>query len=178
MDKLFIASDVHGSAYYAQLIVNEFVKSGADCLVLLGDTYNHGPRNPLTKDYAPLKVAELFNALAARVIAIKGNCECEADESISDFPIVKNKRLTMGKRTVFLTHGHVFNENNLPKLKQNDVLCHGHTHVSYVEKKDGIYFINPGSVSLPKDEFRGYMLLEKERVTKCGFDGTFIEFAI
>ena len=50
-----IASDLHGSAYYARALVEAFAREGADRLVLLGDLLYHGPRNDLPREYAPRK---------------------------------------------------------------------------------------------------------------------------
>ena len=57
--KFIIASDLHGSATSAKRIIE--IANGQP-LILLGDIYNHGPRNPLPDGYAPMKVAELLNA--------------------------------------------------------------------------------------------------------------------
>ena len=66
--KIMIASDVHGSSYYAEKIKQTFDKEGAELLVLLGDIYNPGPRNPIenVREYAPLKVADTLNSLKDR----------------------------------------------------------------------------------------------------------------
>ena len=48
--KYLIASDLHGSYFYAQKLNEVFVSENADMLILLGDIYNHGPRNQLPKD--------------------------------------------------------------------------------------------------------------------------------
>ena len=53
--KYFIATDIHGSYFFAKKVVEEFEKSGADKLVLLGALYYHGPRNPLPEEHAPMK---------------------------------------------------------------------------------------------------------------------------
>ena len=45
--KILIASDIHGSRIYAQRVVDLMAEEGAAQLVLLGDIYNHGTRNPL-----------------------------------------------------------------------------------------------------------------------------------
>ena len=45
--KLLIASDIHGSAFYAKKVVESFEKEEADKLLLLGDILYHGPRNDL-----------------------------------------------------------------------------------------------------------------------------------
>lgn len=53
--KFFIASDIHGSAYYCRRMLDAWKREGADRLVLLGDILYHGPRNDLPKDYARRK---------------------------------------------------------------------------------------------------------------------------
>jgi hypothetical protein len=53
-----------------------------------------------------------------------------------------------GKK-LFLTHGHVYNENNLPKGK-HDVFFYGHTHLWKLEKEPTALFCNTGSITFPK----------------------------
>ena len=86
--KYLIASDVHGSAYYADRIVERAKAENADLIILLGDIYNHGPRNPLPKDYAPMKVAETLNAVKDKLIVVKGNCDSQVDTLISEFDFI------------------------------------------------------------------------------------------
>ena len=57
--KLMLASDIHGSAYYAEKMRQAYNEEKADKLILLGDLLYHGPRNDLPKDYAPKKVIEI-----------------------------------------------------------------------------------------------------------------------
>lgn len=52
---------------------------------------------------------------------------------------------------IFLTHGHVFNEQNPPMLKKGDLLLHGHTHVPVCREHETYLCLNPGSVSIPKE---------------------------
>lgn len=54
--KFLIASDLHGSLESTKLLLQAFEKEKADKLILLGDIYNHGPRNPLPNGYNPLEV--------------------------------------------------------------------------------------------------------------------------
>ena len=149
--RLFVATDVHGSAYWAERIVEEFKRSNCDALILLGDVYNHGPRNPFPRDYAPMKVAEIFNAIADKVIAIKGNCDSEVDEMISDFPFVQQEIIPADGHKLYFTHGHVYNKNNLPNLSKGDVLFYGHFHRNELVDVDGVKCVNVSSASLPKD---------------------------
>jgi putative phosphoesterase len=68
-------------------------------------------------------------------------------------------------RMFFLTHGHKFNPQNLPKLKKGDVLFNGHTHVSRIEEIGDFLYVNPGSVSIPKEDTpRGYIIVDDEKI--------------
>ncbi len=148
--KFLIASDVHGSAYFAQEIVDAAKREKADKIILLGDIYNHGPRNPLPKDYAPLKVAEILNGVKANLLVIKGNCDSQVDTLISEFDFIENACVLSNGKTVFLTHGHVYNKDDKPKTEFNAVV-YGHFHTGFIEKKGSTVFVNCGSVSLPKN---------------------------
>lgn len=59
--KIMIASDIPGSAYYCEKMLDAYKKEQADRLLLLGDILYHGPRNDLPKDYAPKKVISMLN---------------------------------------------------------------------------------------------------------------------
>lgn len=169
--KFLIASDIHGSSYYAEKITERAKDENADRIVLLGDIYNHGPRNPFPKDYAPLKVAETLNAVKDKLIVIKGNCDSEVDTLISEFDFVDNTVIVSAGKTVFLTHGHIYNKTALPKT-QFDALIYGHFHTGFIEKKGGKTFANAGSVSLPKDKtVNSYLILDGRTLSLKSIDG-------
>ena len=68
---------------------------------------------------------------------------------VLQFPIMADYALfDLDGRTAFITHGHLFNLDNLPPHKPGDLLIHGHTHVLTVQEKDGVTYINPGSAAL------------------------------
>ncbi len=160
--KYLIASDLHGSATYTEELLEAYDREGVDRLLLLGDLLYHGPRNDLPDGYAPKKVAELLNARRGEILSVRGNCEAEVDQMMLNFPVLGDYcLLAEGNHTVFATHGHVYNRDNLPPLKEGDVLLYGHTHVPLCETVSGIVCMNPGSVSIPKEGSpRGYMTLE------------------
>ena len=62
--KFLIASDIHGSAYYCEQLLQAFEREQAARLLLLGDILYHGPRNDLPRDYAPKKVIAMLNGMA------------------------------------------------------------------------------------------------------------------
>lgn len=173
--KLLVVSDIHGSAYYAEKIPEIFEKEKADKIIVLGDLYYHGPRNPLTKDYSPMKVAEILNSLKDRLDVIKGNCDAEVDEMISEFKFKEHLLLDVNNMKVYFTHGHKNNMDNLPD-EQIDMMVYGHFHTGFIVKKDGIIFANPGSISLPKDNTKNsYLILDKESIVLKDIDGNVID---
>lgn len=149
--KLMLASDIHGSAYYAEKMRQAYIDEKADRLILLGDLLYHGPRNDLPKDYAPKKVIEILNDIKEEILCVRGNCDTEVDQMVLDFPIMADYAVIYADgRTLYLTHGHKFNPENPPKLKKGDYLVNGHTHIPANEDKRDFIYINPGSVSIPK----------------------------
>ena len=162
--KLVFASDIHGSAHWCEALLNAFHAEGADKLILLGDLLYHGPRNPLPDGYDPKKVFEMLNGLKDKILAVRGNCDSEVDQMVLKFPMMADYALLEEcGRTLFLTHGHLFNADMPPILKENDLLFNGHFHTpeNRPMEKGGIY-VNVGSVSLPKpDTPHSYVLLDE-----------------
>ena len=170
--KLLIASDLHGSAYYTNQVLEAFQRESAQKLLLLGDLLYHGPRNDLPQDYAPKEVTARLNAMADRLFCVRGNCEAEVDQMVLDFPVMADYALLLEQgKTIFVTHGHLFGEDHPPKLQPGDVLLTGHTHVPACADH-GFWYLNPGSASLPKeDSWHGYMTLEDGLFQWKDFDG-------
>ena len=154
--KIMFASDIHGSAYYCSKMLDIYRQSGAGRLVLLGDILYHGPRNDLPEEYAPKKVIAMLNPLKDQIYAVRGNCDTEVDQMVLEFPMMADYGLfLLDGRVFYATHGHVYNQDNLPPMQNGDILIHGHTHLlkaETVEREGGgrITVLNPGSVSIPK----------------------------
>ena len=151
--KLIIASDIHGDFTAAERLVELYRSSGAEKLVLLGDILYHGPRNDLPAGYAPKKVIELLNGIKDEILCVRGNCEAEVDQMVLEFPVMADYAwIEADGVRIFATHGHKYNLQSLPPLSRGDVLLHGHTHVpAMVEFGEGNLYVNPGSVSIPKE---------------------------
>ncbi len=156
-----IASDLHGAADCCAQLLRAFEREKADCLLLLGDILYHGPRNDLPEDYAPKRVIPQLNALSERILCIRGNCDAEVDGAVLTFPLVEQMAIADGGLTILVTHGHVFSDKNPPPMAPGSLLLFGHTHVPLCERRGTTAFLNPGSVSIPKQgSRRGYMTLE------------------
>ena len=175
--KLMIASDIHGSAYYCEKMVEAYKREQADRLLLLGDILYHGPRNDLPKDYAPKEVIALLNERKDDLYVVRGNCDAEVDQMVLKFPIMADYCIIMdGERTIYASHGHIYNENNLPPLKNGDIFIHGHTHVLRAEKRETYTILNPGSVSIPKEgNPPTYAIFEDGVFTIKDFEGNIVK---
>lgn len=143
--KAIIASDIHGNLEYTRKLDELIQKENPQKLILLGDLYYHGPRNNLPDKYNPMEVSEILNKYADIIIAVRGNCDAEVDNMISNFDITKDyEEIILDGIKFYITHGHLLDE--LQDIIKNDYVFCGHTHVYDLNSTN----INPGSVGLPK----------------------------
>ena len=171
--KLMIASDIHGSAAYCRALLSAFEVEKAETLLLLGDILYHGPRNDLPLHYAPKEVIAMLNPIADKLLCVRGNCDTEVDQMVLDFPVLADYAiLYLDGHRVYATHGHVYGENNPPKLQNGDILLCGHTHVPACNDHGTYVYLNPGSVSIPKENSaHGYMIYENGVFTWKSLEG-------
>lgn len=158
--KWLIASDIHGSLYYGKKLIEQIKKEEPDKVIFLGDILYHGPRNDLPNDYNPKELIKLLNEYKDKIISVRGNCDSEVDQMVLEFPIMADYMiLTINDLTIFATHGHLYDVENIP-FKGIDVVLSGHTHVQKCDKYDNYVHMNPGSVSIPKENsYHGYMVV-------------------
>ena len=150
--KILVVSDIHGSYYYAKKFKEIYEKENPDKIILLGDLYYHGPRNSLTEEYNPMKVAGILN----------------------DYKFNDNIELTIDGVKFFFTHGHVYNMDNVPE--NIDVLVYGHLHTGFIEEENGVVFVNSGSISLPKNNTaHSYLIIEDKNIILKDVDGNVIK---
>ena len=160
--KLLIASDLHGSAAWCRRLMEAWDREKPDKVLLLGDLLYHGPRNDLPEEYDPKQVIAMLNARRESILCVRGNCEAEVDQMVLQFPVLADYAwIAPGKVSILATHGHVFNPDHLPPMREGEILLYGHTHIPAWEQREGIRCFNPGSVSIPKaGSVHGYMTAE------------------
>jgi len=171
------ASDIHGSSYYCEKMIEAFKKEEAERLILLGDLLYHGPRNDLPRNYAPKKVITMLNGMKENICAIRGNCDAEVDQMVLEFPILADYCiLVMGNKMIYASHGHKYNTDCLPPLKRGDIFIQGHTHILMAEKSEERILLNPGSISLPKeDNVQTYGIIEDGIFLIKDFNGNIVK---
>ena len=161
--KIFIASDLHGSAEYCRQLKEAFLRENADKLILLGDILYHGPRNDLPEGYSPKEVLKILETIKDKVICVKGNCDAEIDSDLLPFPVVSDLGVILcDGLSIYFAHGHKAE----PALSVGDIYVTGHTHIPLKEIHEGHYHLNPGSLSLPKEGTKhGYIVYENKKFT-------------
>lgn len=166
--KLFIASDIHGSAFWCKKMLEAYKTEKADRMLLLGDILYHGPRNDLPQEYNPKKVIEMLSEYKNEILCVRGNCDTEVDQMVLPFPILSDYALiSVDGIDIYATHGHKFSRDNPPPIKEGDILLCGHTHIAADETVNGFRYINPGSVSIPKENTgNGYIIFENGILTR------------
>ena len=162
--KLVVASDIHGCASATRKLFVQFAKLGGDRLILLGDLLHCGYTDGFHggEVWGEEETVRLLRRHAAVTYAVHGNCDAEEDAEALGFPLVRGVGLVLdGGHGFVLAHGHHFSPSNPPPLATGDAFLSGHTHIARAVKRGGHWFVNPGSVSLPRGDLpASFILLE------------------
>lgn len=135
--KVLIVSDTHGRE---QNLAEALEQTGPiDQLIHLGDVEGGAEH-----------IRELAGDAPAAIIAGNNDFFC-------DLP---NERIfTLAGHRIFMTHGHgYFVHSGTLYLKREarkkgaDIVMFGHTHKPYMEEDNELLVLNPGSLSLPRQE--------------------------
>ncbi len=173
--KYLILSDIHGSKFYFNKILEIFKNEKFDKMIIVGDLYYHGPRNPLTEEYDPMYIATKLNEIKDKIVVIKGNCDAVVDEMISEFKFHDKYILELANKKIFFTHGHIYNMDSLPE-EEFDIMIYGHLHTHFIQEEYGKIFINTGSISLPKNNTKNsYVVLDGNIIKIKDFESNCID---
>ena len=144
-EAFLISYDVSCPIYLAEAIYNE---QPFDLLIHLGDIEGE---------------EDIIQELAGgETIMVPGN---------NDFfsPLPREREIELAGKKVLLTHGHYYYVSlNLQTLREEciargiDIVMFGHTHRPLIQIEDELTFINPGSISYPRqaDKRCTYIMLE------------------
>lgn len=133
--KILVISDNHGD----ETILEEVLSIHEDDI----DSYIHCGDSELTG----------LHPLWQQYTVVKGNTDYAKD--------LKNEQVDkVNGDSFFVTHGHLYNVKasrqpivDAAKAENSRFAFYGHTHIPKVEEIDGVYAINPGSISQPRGEF-------------------------
>ena len=173
MNLLFI-SDIHGIKTNLPKIKERFEELKCDKLIVLGDLFYIGPRNSMIDGYDIDYVRDFLNSYKDKIICIQGNCDSVVDKMVCDFPIISDLGIVSTiNEDLYLTHGHIYNESNWNKT--NSTLIYGHLHKPFIHEYETNTYINPGSISLPKDDHKpSYLFYDEKSFTIYDIDDNII----
>ncbi len=160
--KWMIASDIHGSAYYCKQMVEAYRREKADRLLLLGICFITAPEMTSRGTMRPNRSLPCSTSFPGTFCVY---VETVTPRWIKWCWISRFLQITYSLppqgRIIFATHGHRYNEADLPKIKHGDILLNGHTHVPACDQHGHYTYLNPGSVSIPKEGSpNSYLTLE------------------
>jgi len=148
--RIVVFSDSHNNFFALKNIVRSRI--AADYFIHLGD----GAKDfeALVQVY-PSKI--MYN--------VRGNCDWSSMEPNQGILMCAGKK-------IFYTHGHIFHvKSGLEELKAHareldaQIVLFGHTHIACTEYDNGLYLMNPGSVTSPLYGSPSYGMLD---ITKAG----------
>lgn len=175
--KILVASDLHGSGYYARRLKEIIENENPEKIILLGDLYYHGPRNQLSLEYAPMEVANILNFFKDKIVATRGNCDAEVDQMISEFEFKEYLSQEINGKKFFFSHGHRYNMDQYPQ-EDFDIMVYGHFHTGFIKEEYGKIFVNSGSISLPKNGTKNsYLIINDHNIFLKDVDGNVIDEA-
>lgn len=173
--KIAVGSDIHGSALFAKKFFDAARKLGAEEIILLGDLYYHGVRNPLPEGYAPLEVAALLNDNVDKLTVVKGNCDSDVDTLVSNFDFLQSSAVIIGDKKIVLEHGDKHDKDNLPKGNYCAYI-YGHYHTGFIKKIGDKVVANAGSISLPKEGTpRSFIIIDDNSLLLYDLEGKLIQ---
>ena len=134
--KYLLVSDIHGCLPTLEQVLDFYDRNQYDMLLILGDILNYGPRNRIPEGIDPKGIVELLNKRKDNIVAVRGNCDAEVDQMLLEFPIMSDYAIIVdGGRRMFITHGHVYNEQNRPALAHDIFVYSGLGPISFLKSK-------------------------------------------
>jgi putative phosphoesterase len=171
--EILIVSDLHGSKSAADFVVKLEKERDFAKIFLLGDLGYSGARNVPPADYYPIDVMADLNLIKEKAIFIRGNCDSRVDEYVLKTKFHDKLSFSLLSHSWHLTHGDIYSPSSF-MLKKGDIYVQGHTHIPLLKEEDGVYYINPGTLALPKSDLgKTYIIFDKTNeefvlYSKCG----------
>lgn len=138
-----VISDTHRIISSIEKLKGEI--KGVDVLIHLGDNVDD--------------ISIIKKYYKGKIINVKGNCDFSTTVPDDRLEEIDGKKF-------FLTHGHRYGvKDNLSRLRYKaletgaDIVLYGHTHIAKIDFEEGVWYINPGSASLPRDGNRSYVII-------------------
>lgn len=143
--RIVVFADSHNNYFALKNIVVK--EQSADWFIHLGDGEREFETLSSSFPYRPMR-------------NVSGNCDWGSMTKTQDTMVLEGKK-------IFFTHGHTLGvKSGMDMLKQQardagaDIALFAHTHEAMTAYENGIYYMNPGSVSQPRGGAKSYGVVE------------------
>lgn len=140
-EKIYITSDIHSDIDALKFIINLAVADNASLLLIAGDLVP-----------SSLEFTQVLQSAPLRYVCVRGNCDSLWD--FKDLYLAIPPMYSLNKyqnRNIFIYHSHILCESPI-ELNEGDIVITGHSHTPHLYKENGVYFVNPGSLSRPRGQ--------------------------
>lgn len=153
--KYLVVSDLHGSKYYINKLVQIINLEKPNKIILLGDLYSNKEDDK--------EIADILNRYCDIILCARGNCDNDSDIERCKFKVYDHIKLMINDKLFFFTHGHKYNINNIPNCI--DVFVHGHLHIGFIKKIGNVLSVNSGSISFPRNNtLNSYLIINDKAI--------------
>lgn len=163
--EILVFSDIHGSVSGMETVLQIISREQPNKVVICGDLFGGWTSSQR-------EIAGLVSQIDAVTYLVRGNNDRDSDIALLPYGMEDNAVMYHFNRTLFFTHGHVYNKYRIPPvLKENDVLVYGHTHCALLQEHNGLFIANVGSISRPRDGVPSYLTIEQRGITLKDING-------
>ncbi len=161
--KIAVFSDIHGSVSGMGAVLQIVEREKPQKVVFCGDLFGGWTDSS--------QIAKAAQNIDSTLYFVKGNND-RFDAQLIQGGIEEYVLMYHFGRTLFFTHGDRYNGWNIPPILQsNDAIIFGHTHVSSLTERNGLFILNVGSVARSRDGIPCYLLLDDNGATICKLNG-------
>lgn len=145
-ERLLVTADVHGSL--STWLTIRALLGERDGLAVAGDLFDTRYGNHGHPDFRPGDIRSDLKQFPHPFHYVYGNCDVSGF-----FPgYLHEKTFSAFGKTIFIHHGHC----PVPAGCTADIIIQGHTHLCHLEKTGPTIFMNPGSITHPRNQTPTY----------------------
>lgn len=155
MKKLIVTADIHGS--YSSWLTLKNLLGPLDELAIAGDLFDTRYGDLTHIDFQPESIKKDLTNFNHPFYYVYGNCD-----SPSFFPGFETRmEFSAFNKKLLISHGH----SSFTYSENIDIIIQGHTHLCFLEKKGPHIFMNPGSITCPRNGMYTYGVIENNCVS-------------
>ncbi|RJX21618.1 MAG: YfcE family phosphodiesterase [Desulforudis sp.] len=157
-----IVSDTHDNLHGWNSALEIFQREKVELILHCGDILEAHAK-------AESSLCRAMNSSPIPVLAVRGNVDANDHVALLNFPVVPLVLVQDGPNRIIAVHGNLLADKASAYRQATSLsarfLVRGHTHIPEIERKNGVYLLNPGSAGSPRGFSQAsVMVLSPERI--------------